>query len=307
VPPLTMEAYLSDAYSGLYGWVNATLIRLAYPAAACALYMLPELVLPRSRNSVKSYARGAYFMAGGIAINTLVLSAIERLSGVKQVSAGTEGANVSSALLSFDLTPLTGSENLALKLAGYAIATVGVAMIANFFYYWLHRAQHAVPLLWRFHRVHHSITELSVTSSYHHVAEDFFQFVAVTLPMAWLLSAVPGPVPWIAIVGVSTYFQFIHSSTKLHIGPLRYIVCDNRYHRIHHSIEPQHINRNFGTVTPLWDVLFGTNHFPRADEWPDVGLTDVAEAQTLREYLLMPFVDPPSPRDVEARPRTKVA
>ena len=52
---------------------------------------------------------------------------------------------------------------MALKLCGYAIATVGLAMVGNFFYYWMHRAQHAVPLLWRFHRVHHSIAELSVT------------------------------------------------------------------------------------------------------------------------------------------------
>jgi sterol desaturase/sphingolipid hydroxylase (fatty acid hydroxylase superfamily) len=300
-----VEAFLSDAYSNAYGWVNATLIRLAYPAAACLIYFLPELLLPRSRNSFKSYLRGGYFMAGAIAFNTLVLALIERLTGVKQSSPGTDGTHASSALFSFDLSPLTGSDDLPLKLIGYAVATVGLAMISNFFYYWLHRAQHGVPWLWRFHRVHHSITELSVTSSYHHVAEDFFQFVAVTLPMAYLLDVVPGPVPWLAIVGVSTYFQFIHSSTRLHIGPLRFVIGDNRFHRIHHSVEPQHFNRNFGTVTPLWDVLFGTAYFPRSDEWPDVGLAEVAEAGTLREYLLMPFRDPKTPGTVESRPASE--
>lgn len=296
-----MEAFISDAYSSLYGWVNATLIRLAYPAAACILYLIPELLLPRRRNSLKSYLRGAYFAAGAIAINTLVLALIERSTGVKQVSAGTDALHTTSALFSFDLTPFTGSDDLLLKLAGFAVATVGLAMLANFFYYWLHRAQHSVAWLWRFHRVHHSITDLSVTNSYHHVAEDFFQFVAVTLPMAFLLYVVPGPVPWLAVVGVSTYFLFIHSSTRIDVGPLRYVICDNRFHRIHHSIEPRHLNRNFGTVTPLWDWLFGTAHFPRKDEWPDVGLADLPEATTFRDYLLMPFRDRKTTSHAEAR------
>jgi sterol desaturase/sphingolipid hydroxylase (fatty acid hydroxylase superfamily) len=295
-----MEAFLSDAYSSAYGLANATLIRLEYPAVACLIYFIPELLLPQSQNTLKSYLRGAYFTAGAIVINTLLLTVVEGTTGVKQVSPGADGTHKTSVLFSFDLTPLTGSDNLPLKFAGYAVATLGLAMIGNFFYYWLHRAQHKVAWLWRFHRVHHSITELSVTSSYHHVAEDFFQFVAVTLPMAFLLDVLSGPVPWLVIVGVNTYFYFIHSSTRIDIGPLRYVVGDNRFHRIHHSVEPRHFNRNFGTVTPLWDMLFGTAYFPRADEWPNVGLAELPEATTLRDYLLMPFRDSKISKSTEA-------
>ena len=67
------------------------------------------------------------------------------------------------------------------------------------------------------------------------------------------------------------------------------MIGDNQFHRIHHSLEERHFNRNFGTITPLWDVLFGTACFPKAGEWPKVGLADVPEPKTLREYLLMPF------------------
>jgi hypothetical protein len=42
-------------------------------------------------------------------------------------------------------------------------------------------------------------------------------------------------------------------------------------------------------LSPLWDDLFGTAYFPRADEWPAVGLSDVAEPKTIADYLLMPF------------------
>jgi sterol desaturase/sphingolipid hydroxylase (fatty acid hydroxylase superfamily) len=54
--------------------------------------------------------------------------------------------------------------------------------------------------MWRFHRVHHSIAEMYATNSYHHVAEDFFQFVAVTIPMSYLLGVEAGPVPWLVVV-----------------------------------------------------------------------------------------------------------
>ena len=58
---------------------------------------------------------------------------------------------------------------------------------------------------------------------------------------------------------------------------------------MHHSREPEHADHNFATSTPLWDVLFGTAYFPRDDEWPAVGLSDVPEPHTVADYLLMPF------------------
>ncbi len=274
-----MLAFLADAYSVAYGLVNSLLIRLMYPAAACLVYLLPELLLPRTRNSLHSYVRAAVFTVTAIAINTVVLKIMEGTMDALQVGP--------MALL--DLRPLTESSSIPVRVAGWLVAALGIAMIGNFFYYWLHRAQHAVPLLWRFHSVHHSITELSATASYHHVAEDLFQFAAVTMPMSVLLGVEQGPVPWLVLVIAGTHTYFIHSSARFDIGPLRYVVCDNRFHRIHHSVEERHFDRNFGTTTPLWDWLFGTAYLPRRNEWPAVGLCDVAEPRTIRDYLLMPF------------------
>jgi sterol desaturase/sphingolipid hydroxylase (fatty acid hydroxylase superfamily) len=284
-----MEAFLGDAYSAAYGLVNSALIRLQYPAATCLIYLLFELLLPRTRNSPRSYWRAAYFTAAAIVINTILLALIEAILGISQRTGGIVGENQVHPLTILDLTPLTTSEQMPVQVAGWAAATLGVAMVVNFFYYWMHRAQHVVPWLWRFHRVHHSITEMSATASYHHFAEDLFQFVAVTLPTAFLLSVVQGPVPWLVIVAVNTHTYFIHSSARFNIGPLRYVICDNRYHRIHHSVEPHHINHNFATSTPLWDVLFGTAYFPKAEEWPKVGLAGVAEPRSFWDFVLSPF------------------
>lgn len=301
-----MLAFLSDAYSAAYGFVNALVIRLGYPAVTCLAYLAFELLLPRSRNSARSYLHGAYFVFAAVTINTLVLIVAQSATGVQQVAPGTEVTHKTSSLFALDLTRLTNSENSTLRVAGWLVATFGIAVIADFFYYWMHRAQHAIPWMWRFHRVHHSITEMSATNSYHHVAEDLFQYVAVTLPLIFLFDVSSGPVPWLLIVVLNTQTYFIHSSANFNIGPLRYLVSDNRLHRIHHSREDRHLNRNFATRTPLWDVLFGTAYFPRRDEWPDVGLTELEEPRTLRDYLLLPFrgdrADAPRPADALPRP-----
>lgn len=276
-----MLAFLGEAYSAVYGLVNSMFLRLTFPAEVCFAYFLLEMLLPhgRSRNSLGSYGRAAGFVATSIAINTFVLAAATWLIDVDHIKP----------LAILDLSPLTNSESLPVRVAGWLAAAFAIVMIGNFFYYWLHRAQHRFPWLWRFHRVHHSITEMSATNGYHHFAEDLFQFTAVTVPMAFLLGVATGPVPWLVLTIASTHAYFIHSSANINIGPFRYILGDNRFHRLHHSLEERHFDRNFATLTPLWDVLFGTAYFPRDGEWPKVGLADFPEPKSMREYLLMPF------------------
>lgn len=283
---------LDAAFSWVYGLGNALLIRLEYPAATCAFFLALEMLLPRDgRGSWAAYWRGARFVALGVALNTLVLTVLTMASGVQQVAAGSMAAIEHKPLAFLDLSPLTTSADSWTRAAGIAIAVLGIAALNDFFYYWMHRAQHRFGWLWRFHRVHHSIVEMNATNSYHHVAEDLFQFAAITVPMSFLLGVETGPVPWIVIVLNSAHSYFIHSSTRLNIGPLRYLFSDNRLHRIHHSLEDRHRNRNFSAVTPLWDALFGTAYFPKRDEWPAVGLDDVAEPRNVGDYLLMPFRD----------------
>ncbi|GEP55633.1 sterol desaturase family protein [Reyranella soli] len=284
-----MLQVLDAAYSWLYGIGNSFLIRVQYPAATCLFFLLLELVLPRQRASWASYWRGARMVMVGIAINTIVLSLLTMASGVENAAPGTDVSGSTKPLAFLDLSPLTTSSDIWTRIVGYTIATFGIACVSDFFYYWMHRAQHRFGWFWRFHRVHHSIGEMSATNSYHHVFEDLFQFVAVTIPMSFLLGVASGPVPWLVIVVLNTHSYFIHSNARLNIGPLRYVFSDNRVHRIHHSIEERHLNRNFSTTTPLWDVLFGTAYFPRHDEWPAVGLADIAEPKTVSQYLLMPF------------------
>jgi sterol desaturase/sphingolipid hydroxylase (fatty acid hydroxylase superfamily) len=70
------------------------------------------------------------------------------------------------------------------------------------------------------------------------------------------------PLPATVSFLIILHGHFIHSNTRLHLGILRVFFADNRFHRIHHSVQPEHFDKNFGSATTVWDRLFGTAHFP---------------------------------------------
>lgn len=109
----------------------------------------------------------------------------------------------------------------------------------------------------------------------------------LTLPTSLIVADVGQALPYANLL-LWLHIVWIHSPTRFHFGPLRALFADNRFHRIHHSLEERHFDRNFGAFTTLWDRLFGTAYFPEADEWPAVGLAEVGEPADLREWLDLP-------------------
>jgi sterol desaturase/sphingolipid hydroxylase (fatty acid hydroxylase superfamily) len=198
--------------------------------------------------------------------------------------------------LSIDLAWMVQSDNPLYWLLGYTVVPFAGLFIYDFFYYCFHRAQHTIPILWRLHSTHHSIEELNCFNDYHHIFEDLLRFPIIIIPMAALVSV---SVPQIAITVflLSIYGLLIHANTKLQIGPLRYLLAEPRHHRIHHSLERKHWNKNYAALFPIWDVIFGTVHFPRKDEYPRTGLSYVREPRSLAEYLV-PKARPKTPPEV---------
>ena len=177
---------------------------------------------------------------------------------------------------------------LGLPTWAAAIVTgLAVILAKDFLFYWEHRAQHR--FLWRWHAPHHSIRNLSALNSWHHWSEILMFALFVALPLS-MLSPAFGPRP--ILVGLILSWQpiYLHSATRLQLGRvMRRVVVDSRYHRIHHSLEPKHFDRNFGAATPLWDWLFGTAYFPDQGEWPEVGLDGLDEPTNVREWSALPF------------------
>lgn len=190
----------------------------------------------------------------------------------------------------------------ALGLPAWAAAVVvGIAIILakDFFYYWEHRIQHR--WLWKWHAPHHSIRNLSATNSWHHWSEIAMFAAMVALPMS-LLTPAFGPRPFLIGLLLSWQPIYLHSATRLSLGPvMRRLVVDNRYHRIHHSLDPRHFERNFGAATPLWDWLFGTAYFPGDDEWPEVGLAGMEEPATIKQWSTLPWRTDQAGAEIEGK------
>ncbi|MCC8401288.1 sterol desaturase family protein [Paraburkholderia sp. MMS20-SJTN17] len=248
-------------------------------AAASIFCLAIEIMLPYGKVSFLSRARGILFQICYLVIGGIFIEGYQSLIAALHIRP----------LFSISLDGVLNSPHPVWRGAGIALAFAGAILMGDFLYYWFHRAQHTFGFLWRFHQVHHSIREMSVWNSNMHISEELIRPLVVTLPMALLISFHP-PFLW-SLIGMVILMQgtFEHADTRVHFGPLGYLFADNRFHRIHHSVELRHYNRNFAAVVTLWDVLFGTAHFPKKGEWPNVGLDYTDEPNGLFEYLTMPF------------------
>jgi sterol desaturase/sphingolipid hydroxylase (fatty acid hydroxylase superfamily) len=165
-------------------------------------------------------------------------------------------------------------------------ATLALLLFVDFLRYWEHRFEHR--FLWRVHAVHHSAEHLSAANNYAHPLQYLPLFLFVSVPLS-LVDMGSFALP-VAIATVKAILEFyIHSPTTLSFGRLRALVVDSPFHRIHHSIEERHFDRNFGILFSFWDQLFGTCHMPVAGEWPDTGVPESRSPQTVAEWLVFPF------------------
>ena len=265
----------------LQDWAETALLIMAHMAPLWFILWVVERVFPHGRVSIRSQLRSVGFWA---------LYALATAAVLVVVKALKEAAGLSPVLI----VPLRDwfAHPWISWLAFIACPMIGF-VIYDFFQYWMHRAQHR--FFWRQHVIHHSIGELSAVNSYFHWTEELFRACFITLPFAVLIGV--DSVPVIAAITLLNNLHgfYLHSPTRFHFGPaLRRVIADNRFHRIHHSRESRHHDRNFGAFTSLWDQLFGTAYFPEKDEWPDTGVDDHPEPEGVADYLWRPFRRPGS-------------
>ncbi len=135
--------------------------------------------------------------------------------------------------------------------------------------YWGHRWSHEIPLLWRFHAIHHSAEELDwlVTAKAHPVDMFFTRFCAMApLYVLGLIQPRSDKVDLIPalIAAVTTYWAyFVHANVRWRFGPLEWLVSTPAFHHWHHANDgPEVIDKNYAATFPWVDKLFGTLHLP---------------------------------------------
>lgn len=183
-----------------------------------------------------------------------------------------------------DLRFSTGG-GIASFLFGYFLSL----LIFDFFFYWTHRFQHESTFLWQEHKLHHLDEQLcALTSFRQNWLDGLVAGAAVTVPMALLFKLDPSQ------GGISAFLTpawgvFIHMNVRLHLGWASALIGNPQVHRIHHSREDVHLDKNYAAFFPILDILFGTYYHPKKDEYPLTGVHAEREVDGLKHAELLPF------------------
>jgi sterol desaturase/sphingolipid hydroxylase (fatty acid hydroxylase superfamily) len=169
------------------------------------------------------------------------------------------------------------------------LAQLALKVIAgDFLRYWLHRAAHTWPPLWRLHEVHHHPEKLYTTNVFRfHPAEKALQFLLDTAPFILLGIGPEALAYYFVFYSISGLFQ--HSNIDVRLGWLNYIVSGPEVHRWHHSQKIEESNNNYAHSFVVWDLVFGTYFRPRAASVTTLGLLDPAYPRGFFEQLRAPF------------------
>lgn len=163
-----------------------------------------------------------------------------------------------------------------------------IMLLTDFAQYWVHRAFHRIPFLWRFHAVHHSARSMDwLASARMHVLEIVALRSLTALPMFVLGFQESALQAYLLIVYI--YSAFIHANIRGQFGLLEEVLVVPRFHHWHHGVEREAIDVNFAIHFPVLDRLFGTHHMPE-DRWPEgYGIADHPVPKGYWAQFLYPF------------------
>ncbi len=179
---------------------------------------------------------------------------------------------------------------------GFWLALIASVVLLDFIIWLQHVMVHAIPLLWRLHRVHHADPDYDVTTGSRFHPIEIFLSMGIKFAAILLL----GP-PVIAVVVfeilLNATAMFNHANVRLPVTVdrlLRWFVVTPDMHRVHHSVEDDEANSNFGFNLPWWDRIFGTyRDQPReGHEGMHIGIRsyrEIKDVSRLGGMLLLPF------------------
>ncbi len=177
--------------------------------------------------------------------------------------------------------------------------------ISDFVAFYIHYLQHKIPLLWEFHKVHHSPEVMHPISNYreHPVDNIVYKFciggvygsvlggVSVTLGYLPNIPTVLG-VPFLVFMFNIGGYHLRHSHVWLRWpGRWSMVFPSPAHHQVHHSCHPEHLDKNFAFLFPIWDVLFRTYHMPKDNRDVKFGIHGMEETEYTSVWKLysLPF------------------
>ena len=265
---------------------HEALIRLSAFIASFTLLVFAERLAPRRRRTFALRQRWAGNL-GLMAADTIVLRTVPAITAVGVAAlAHAKGWGLLGAIVS---------------LPTWLDVVVSV-IVLDLAIYFQHRLFHAVPALWRLHRVHHTDPELDVTTGVR------FHPVEMLLSLGFKAVVIAGLGPPVAAVLLFEVLLnagslFSHANLRLPApvdGLLRALLVTPDMHRVHHSSDPVETDSNFGFTLSWWDRLFGTYRAqPRAGhDAMTIGVEGFAAPAVLglHRLLIQPLLKEPASR-----------
>ncbi len=258
---------------------NELAIRFGFFLGVLTVIGTWEVLSPRRALTVSKAMRWASNL-GLVALNTLLVRLLFPLAGAGMAAFCAERG---WGLLNHFVVPW--------------VLAVPLAVIAMDFVIWLqHVMVHAVPALWRLHRVHHADPDYDVTTGARFHPIEIILSMLIKFATIVVLGA---PAVAVVIFEVMLNANAMFNHGNIHLPAtldrwLRWVVVTPDMHRVHHSIEDDETNSNFGFNLTWWDRLFGTyRDQPRAGQ---IGMTigirdhrDPREVARLDGMLMLPF------------------
>ncbi len=173
------------------------------------------------------------------------------------------------------------------SVLGVIALTLAYAFYIDLFKYWLHRLEHIVPALWAIHSFHHSAERITViTGARHHWLEGL---AIVPMVVAFeMVFEVPQNTVVMALLLLKVPDGLQHLNYKIAWHRVGILFNTPQWHRIHHSVEEKHWEKNFSSSLPIMDVIFGTAYYPAPDEYPATGLVP-SDSPRLWHGIIWPF------------------
>jgi sterol desaturase/sphingolipid hydroxylase (fatty acid hydroxylase superfamily) len=193
----------------------------------------------------------------------------------------TYGFRLAVFVLLYDLSPL----RIETTVGSIAVCYLGLDLL----YYAKHRWVHETALGWSIHAIHHSSTELNLTTSVRsgwiqRFIDDFFYSPLVLLGFS--------PVVVLLIADINLFSQFwVHTRVKVRLGFLEGIINTPSAHRVHHAADRKYSDSNYGSTLMIWDRLFGTYRPEPKDHELRYGIEGSSWGQNPVKIQFGPLVD----------------
>ncbi|KAG7168155.1 Alkylglycerol monooxygenase-like 2 [Homarus americanus] len=148
----------------------------------------------------------------------------------------------------------------------------GALILVDFCYYWIHRANHELNILWAVHQIHHSSEDYNLATSVRLSVLQRAGHFGFYHPLA--LIGFPVSIV-VAHTAFNYLFQFwVHTEHVGTLGPIGWIFMTPSYHRVHHGSNKWCLDKNYASVFVIWDRIFGTFEPERDNEVIVYGLTE---------------------------------